>query len=202
MEKLPTLELLIDYLKRLPSVGQKSAERMAYALLSMDEDVLGGFSKVLVEVKKKVHQCPICGLYTEKETCGICADKDRNSDTVIVISYPKDVYSFSALDEFSGRFHVLNGVISATNNITPDQLNIDSLFSRIEKENIKELILATNPTLEGETTALYLAKRLEKYNVKVTRIAYGLPLGAQIDYIDSLTLYKALENRRSIKRED
>lgn len=202
MDNLPTLDALIAYLKRLPSVGQKSAERMAYALLNFDEQVLNDFASILKTIKTKINPCPICGLYTEDDKCSICSDQSRSSNTLIVISYPKDFYSFSAIDDYNGRFHVLGGVISATNNITPGMLNIESLISRIAKENVKEIIIATNPTLEGETTALYLAKRLSSNKVNVTRIAYGVPLGGQIDYIDSLTLFKALENRRKINNEE
>lgn len=199
MEKLVSLERLIDYLKRLPSVGTKSAERMAYAILNMDEEVLAGFAASLLETKKNVHPCPICGLYTESEHCSICKDKERNSDTVIVIASPKDIQGFDKIDDFKGRYHVLGGLLSATSNVNPEDLKIAELIARIDKEAIKEVIIATNPTIEGEITALYLAKQLANKQVKVSRIAYGLPMGGQVDYIDSLTLFKALENRREIK---
>lgn len=199
MEKLSSLELLIDYLKRLPSVGTKSAERMAYAVLNMDTEIVEGFAHALIATKEKVHPCPICGLFTEKPTCEICQDKDRNSDIVIVVSNPKDISGFVKIDDFHGRYHVLGGLLSATSNVNPEDLRINELISRISSEQIKELIIATNPTIEGEITALFLARQLSNQPVKITRIAYGLPMGGQVDYIDSLTLFKALENRREIK---
>lgn len=199
MEKLKSLELLIDYLKRLPSVGTKSAERMAYAILNMDLEVVEGFAQALVDTKTKVHSCPICGLFTENEVCDICRDTDRTSDIVIVVSNAKDIQGFDKIDDFKGRYHVLGGLLSATSNVNPEDLRIKELISRVESEHIKEIIIATNPTIEGEITALYLAKQLQHQPLKVSRIAYGLPMGGQVDYIDSLTLYKALENRREIK---
>ena len=199
MEKLTSLDLLIDYLKRLPSVGTKSAERMAYAILNMDRDIVEGFAASLVEVKDKVHSCPTCGLYTEHERCDICRDNERSSDTIIVVSSPKDIFGFERIDDFKGRYHVLGGLLSATSQVNPEDLKINELIARVESENIKEIIIATNPTIEGEITALYLARQLAGLPVKVSRIAYGLPMGGQVDYIDSLTLFKALENRREIK---
>ena len=199
MEKLTSLDLLIDYLKRLPSVGTKSAERMAYAILNMDRDIVEGFAASLIEVKDKVHSCPTCGLYTEHERCDICRDNERSSDTIIVVSSPKDIFGFERIDDFKGRYHVLGGLLSATSQVNPEDLKINELIARVESENIKEIIIATNPTIEGEITALYLARQLAGLAVKVSRIAYGLPMGGQVDYIDSLTLFKALENRREIK---
>lgn len=199
MEKLTSLDLLIDYLKRLPSVGTKSAERMAYAILNMDRDIVEGFAASLIEVKDKVHSCPTCGLYTEHERCDICRDNERSSDTIIVVSSPKDIFGFERIDDFKGRYHVLGGLLSATSQVNPEDLKINELIARVEAEDIKEIIIATNPTIEGEITALYLARQLAGLPVKVSRIAYGLPMGGQVDYIDSLTLFKALENRREIK---
>lgn len=199
MEKLTSLDLLIDYLKRLPSVGTKSAERMAYAILNMDRNIVEGFAASLIEVKDKVHSCPTCGLYTEHERCDICRDNERTSDTIIVVSSPKDIFGFERIDDFKGRYHVLGGLLSATSQVNPEDLKINELIARVESENIKEIIIATNPTIEGEITALYLARQLVGLAVKVSRIAYGLPMGGQVDYIDSLTLFKALENRREIK---
>lgn len=199
MKKLKSLELLVDYLKRLPSVGTKSAERMAYAILNMDEEIVEGFAKALVDTKAKVHACPVCGLFTENDICDVCTDPERNSETLIVVSSAKDIQGFDKIDDFKGRYHVLGGLLSATSNVNPEDLRIQELITRIQKEEIKEIIIATNPTIEGEITALYLAKHLQNQPVKVSRIAYGLPMGGQVDYIDSLTLYKALENRREIK---
>lgn len=198
MKDLESLNRLIDAFAHLPSVGRKSAERMAYAVLNMDLEVVNEFSEALKEVKSQIHQCPICGLYTEDEKCETCNDTSRDHHTVIVLSYPKDVYNFEKLNTYKGVYHVLNGAISAIKGIGVEDLNIDSLIKRIESEDIKEVIIATEPTVDGETTALYIAKLLEGRNVNVTRLAYGLPMGGHLDYADSLTIAKALEGRKKI----
>lgn len=198
MEKLKALERLEESFGKLPSVGKKSAERMAYALLEMEDDDLLEFSDAIKALKKSIHTCPICGSLTEHEICEICSDSSRDRNTVLVVSYPKDVIAFEKAEGYNGLYHVLGGTISISRGKGVDELTIDSLLERIEKEHIKEVIIATNPTVDGETTALYLAKLLEKYDVNVTRIAYGLPMGGNLDYTDSLTLSKALEGRRKI----
>ena len=198
MEKLKALERVEESFGKLPSVGKKSAERMAYALLDMEEDDLLEFSDAIKTLKKTIHTCPICGALTEDDVCDICSDNSRDRHTVLVVSYPKDVIAFEKADGYRGLYHVLGGTISVSRGKGVDELSIDSLLERIEKEQIKEVIIATNPTVDGETTALYLAKLLEKYEVNVTRIAYGLPMGGNLDYTDSLTLSKALEGRRKI----
>jgi recombination protein RecR len=199
MKNLKALDKLTDSFQKLPGVGQKTAERMAYSILEMDEETINQFVEALQDAKKDIHKCPVCGLYTESELCDICSDNNRNSDVLIVVSYPKDVYAFERIGKFSGRYHVLNGVISASQGKTIDDLNLKSLFERIDKEHTKEIILATNPTVEGETTALYIAKILEKRkDLIITRLAYGLPMGGHLDYADSLTLDRALEGRRKI----
>ena len=198
MEKLKALERVEESFGKLPSVGKKSAERMAYALLDMEEDDLLEFSDAIKTLKKTIHTCPICGALTEHDVCDICSDNSRDRRTVLVVSYPKDVIAFEKADGYRGLYHVLGGTISVSRGKGVDELSIDSLLERIEKEQIKEVIIATNPTVDGETTALYLAKLLEKYEVNVTRIAYGLPMGGNLDYTDSLTLSKALEGRRKI----
>ncbi len=198
MEKLKALERLEESFSKLPSVGKKSAERMAFALLEMEDEDLLEFSDAIKSIKKSIHTCPICGSLTEHDICDICSDKSRDRHTVLVVSYPKDVIAFEKAEGYNGLYHVLGGTISISRGKGIDELSIDSLLERIEKEEIKEVIIATNPTVDGETTALYLAKLLEKYEVNVTRIAYGLPMGGNLDYTDSLTLSKALEGRRKI----
>lgn len=198
MEKLEALERLVDSLKRLPSVGSKSAERMAFALLDMSDDVIEEFSKSLLDVKKKIHPCPICGSLTEHDICSICSDERRDHSTILLVSSRKDVFVIEEVGEYKGLYHVLEGSISLTKGIGIDSLKIPELMSRIEKGNVKEVIIATNATIDGETTALYLHKLLSKYPLEVTRIAYGLPIGANLDYTDSLTLSKAIEGRRKI----
>lgn len=198
MKSLNSIERLIDSFSRLPSIGKKSAERMAYAILNMDKDVIVEFAQALVDAKTKIHQCPICGLYTEDEQCEICSDANRDQTTIIVVSYPKDVINFEKLESYNGLYHILNGNISAIKGVGVNDLNIDNLIKRIESGNVKEIILATDPTMEGETTALYIAKMIENKNINVTRLAYGLPMGGRLDYADSLTISKALEGRKKI----
>ncbi|MCQ2792097.1 MAG: recombination mediator RecR [Bacilli bacterium] len=198
MKELKSINRLVESYSRLPSVGKKSAERMAYATLNMDEENIKEFAEALLDLKKKIKFCPKCGLYIEDDHCEICEDPSRDQQTVIVLSYAKDVYNFEKLNSYHGVYHVLNGVISAIKGVGADDLNIPSLIKRIDNENIKEVIIATDPTVEGETTALYLAKLLEGKNVTITRLAYGLPMGGHIDYADSLTIMKALEGRKKI----
>lgn len=198
MEKLKALIRLQESLAKLPSVGKKSAERMAFAMLEMDDDDLLEFSDAIRELKEKIHLCPICGNITEDEICDICADSDRDKSTLMVVSSPKDVIAFENAEGYHGLYHVLGGTISLSKGKGIDDLNIDSLIKRVEQGDIKEIIIATNPTVDGETTALYLAKLLEGKNVNVTRLAYGLPMGGNLDYADALTLTKAIEGRRKI----
>ncbi len=202
MEDLKALTRLIDSLKKLPSVGQKSAERMAFAILEMDEDDVKEFSLSVADVKAKIHKCPVCGIYTESDLCEICSDTDRNHETMIVVSYQKDVYAFEKMGRYKGQYHILNGVLSAVNGVGISDLSIDALIKRIEDDHFNEIILATNPTIEGETTALFISKMLSRFPVKVTRLAYGLPMGGHLDYADSLTLGKALEGRTKMKEGD
>lgn len=199
MDDLPTLSALIEHLKRLPGVGQKSAERMAQAFLSFDENVLIDFGTVIGELKQKVHLCPNCGLYTESDLCSFCKDPNRDNKTLIVVSYPKDVIGFSKLEDFHGRFHILGGVIKPSSNQGIELLTIPQLEKRIVQDSVEEIILATNPTVEGELTALFVSKKLSELPVKITRLAYGLPMGGQVDYADAMTLFKALEGRKDLK---
>ena len=198
MEKLKSVEKLTDSFAKLPGVGHKSAEKMAYSVLEMSDEDVELFSNTLKEVKSKVHKCPICGILTEKDVCEICSDASRKKDKIIVVSYPKDVLGFEKLGTYDGVYHVLGGALSSVNGIGIEDLAISPLLERIEKDNVKEIILATNPTIDGETTALYIAKLLEGKDVNVSRLAYGLPMGGHLEYADSLTLSKALEGRKKI----
>lgn len=198
MKELKSINNLIDAFKQLPGVGHKSAEKMAYSVLDMSPESVENFSNALLEVKKNIHHCPICGVFTEDEICEICSNEGRDKSKIVVVSYPKDVNAFEKLGTYNGLYHVLNGVLSAINGVSVDDLNISSLLDRISEGNIEEVIIATNPTTEGETTALYLAKILENSNVNVSRLAYGLPMGGHLEYADSLTLSKALEGRKKI----
>ena len=198
MERLRSLDNLIENLYKLPGVGKKSAERMAYSLLEFSDEDLEDIAKAISELKKKIHFCPTCGMITDIDGCYICDDKNRDENTIMVVSYPKDVISIEKSESYHGQYHVLNGEISLAKGMNVDSLNVQSLLKRLDDGNYEEVILATNPTVDGETTSMYLAKLLEKYNVKVTRLAYGLQIGGNLVYVDPLTLSKALEGRHKI----
>ena len=193
-----TFENLINGLKKLPGVGSKSAERMAYQILNMDDADISNLANSLLESKNKLTKCKKCGCMAEDDLCEICKDDSRDSKTLCIVQTSKDVYALEKVKNYNGVYHVLNGVISASMGITPSDLNLNELVNKIEREEIKEVILATNPNIEGETTALYIAKLLENKNVEVTRLAYGLPVGASLDYADEYTLIKSLQGRRKI----
>ena len=198
MEKLKALVRLEESLAKLPSVGKRSAERMAYAMLNMEDDDLTEFSDAIKNLKQSVHVCPICGFLSEEEICPICVDEDRDQDTLMVVSFPKDVIAFENAEYYHGLYHVLNGVISLSKGSTVEDLNINSLLKRLDEHHFKEVIIATNPTIEGETTALYIAKLIESKVDTVSRLAYGLQMGGNLDYTDALTLSKAVEGRRKL----
>ena len=198
MEKLKALVRLEESLCKLPSVGKRSAERMAYALLSMDEEDLNEFSDALKSLKQSIHVCPICGFLTDGEKCEICNSEEREKDVLMIVSYPKDVIAFENAETYHGLYHVLNGALSLGKGGSIDNLNINSLLDRVNNNHFKEVIVATNPTIEGEATALYIAKLLEDKVDNVTRLAYGLQMGGNLEYTDSLTLSKAIEGRRKL----
>ena len=198
MEKLKALIRLEDSLAKLPSVGKRSAERMAYAMLNMEDDDLVEFSDAIKNLKQSIHVCPICGFLTEEEKCEICSDNEREQDVLMVVSYPKDVIAFENAESYHGLYHVLNGAISVSKGASIEDLNIASLLERVEQGSFKEVIIATNPTIEGETTALYLARLLADKIDTVTRLAYGLQMGGNLEFTDSLTLSKAIEGRRKL----
>ena len=198
MKELKSISKLIDSFQRLPGIGHKTAEKMAYQVLEMKTENVEYFADALKEVKEKIHHCPICGAYTEDDVCEVCANELRDKTKIMVVSYAKDVIAFEKIGVFDGVYHVLNGALSSINGVTINDLNINSLFERIKDQKVVEVIIATNPNTEGETTALYLAHILAETGVKVTRIAYGLPLGGHLEYADALTLTKALEGRNKI----
>ena len=198
MKKFSSIAKLIDSFQRLPGIGHKTAEKMAYQVLEMKDENVAYFSDALREVKAKIHHCPICGAYTEDEICEVCANDMRDKTKIMVVSYPKDVIAFEKIGAYDGVYHVLGGALSSVNGITISDLNVPSLFERIKEQKVTEVIVATPPNTEGETTALYLARILANTGVSVTRIAYGLPLGGHLEYADALTLTKALEGRNKI----
>lgn len=198
MKELKSINELTEYFNTLPGIGHKTAEKLAYSVLEMKDEDIEHFSDALLKVKDSVHKCPKCGAFTEDELCDICNDETRDKTKIIVVSFPKDVVAFEKLRSYRGTYHVLGGSLSAINGVSIDDLNTKSLLERIKNDAVSEVIIATNPTIDGETTALYLAKILENCNVNITRLAYGLPMGGHLEYADSLTLLKALEGRKKI----
>ena len=193
-----TIQNLIECFKKLPSIGEKTAERLALSTLDIDEEVTNLFAKSLKDIKTKIKRCEKCNNLSEDSLCEICKNKNRNKKIICVVEEPKNVILFEKLNIYDGYYHVLDGLISPIDGINPEDINIDALIKRVKEEKIEELILALKPTIEGETTSLYISKLLEKEKVKITKIAHGIPLGADIDYVDSLTLEMALENRSNI----
>ncbi len=192
-----SLEKLINYYKKLPGIGEKNAERLALATLSFKEEDLDKYSDAVKNIKK-LHKCNVCGHLTEDDVCNICSDSSRNKNVICVIEDYKSVFSFEKAGNFRGVYHVLNGLISPADNIGPDNINLASLVKRVETLEKPELILALKSTVEGETTTLYIKKIFEKKNVLISRLSYGIPMGAEIDYLDIITLDKALEDRKKI----
>lgn len=190
-------EALVECYRRLPGVGQKTAERYAFQTLEWNDEMMDTWIEAFQNVKEGLKKCKICGNLSENDTCDICDDNIRNQNVICVVQSPKDVIAMEKTKEYSGVYHVLNGVISTSKGILPEDINISSLLDRINDQT-EEIIIATNPTVEGETTALYLSKLLEKYHVTVTRIAHGLPMGGHLDYADELTLIKAIEGRKKM----
>lgn len=192
-----SLENLIQSFKKLPGVGAKTAERYAFAMLEANEVDVTDFANSLIDVKSKIKKCAVCGNISEGEICDICSDLNRDKGTICVVQEAKDIIAMEKTNEYHGVYHVLNGVLSSSKGIMPEDINIESLINRAD-ESTKEVILATNPTMEGETTALYIDKLLTKKGIYVTRIAHGLPMGSYLDYADELTLIKAIEGRKKI----
>ncbi len=193
-----SLQELIDYFKLLPGVGTKTAERYAFAMLDLDEDKLNEFSNILANIKKNISTCPNCGCLTEANNCIICEDESRKKDTICVVENQKNVFIFEKLGVFRTKYHVLGGLISPMDGVNPEDLSIHNLINRIKSEKIKEIILALRPGIEGNTTSLYITKLLENTDVRVTQIAQGVPIGADMEYLDALTLEMALENRSEV----
>ena len=197
MKPLKPINRLAESLAKLPSVGKKSAERMAYALLDKDEEELQEFSDALLSLKKEIKRCPKCGLLIDSDNCPICDDPSRDNSKILVVSYYKDALAIENSEGYNGLYHILNGEISLNKGITVDNLNLNSLVERVD-DSVNEIIIATNPTIDGETTALYISKILHGCKANITRLAYGLPMGGNLDYTDQITLQKALEGRHKI----
>ncbi len=194
-----SLNRLIEELKRLPGVGTKTAQRLAFFLLKMPKERALGFARAIEEVKEKIHFCARCGNLAEEDLCNICSDFRRDAALICVVQEAMDVMAIDRMGEYRGVFHVLHGALSPMDNIGPEELHIDSLMKRLRSTEVQEVILATNPTIEGEATALYLARLIHaQTGIKVSRIAHGIPMGGHLEYADEVTLSKALEGRREI----
>lgn len=189
---------IIECFKDLPGIGDKTAERLVFSLICFNKEELTVFSNALVDIRDKITNCDICGNITDSNVCSICSDKERNGTIIFVVEKVKDISLFEKINVYNGKYHVLNGLISPLDGIGPDDININSLIIRVANENVKEIIMALKSSIEGETTMQYIKKVLEKYNVKVTKIATGIPIGTDIEYIDAMTLEFALEGRKDI----
>ena len=197
-EYILPLQQLIEEFSRLPGVGKKTAARYAFAVLDMTEEEAETFACAIVNAKKNVKECAVCGNLTDQELCSICADEKRNREVVCVVEDAKTLMALEKVKEYNGTYHVLGGAISPMNGITPSDLRIKELLTRIGGGEIKELIIATNPNIDGETTAMYLSRLIAPLGVRVTRLAYGVPVGADLEYADEVTLLRALDGRRDI----
>ena len=197
-EYIESLQNLADQFGRLNGVGRKSAMRMAFSILEMSDEEAGAFAAAVLEAKERIHLCPICQNLTDRDICPICADESRDHSVICVVSDVRTVVSMEKVREFRGVYHVLHGVLSPLNGITPDKLKLKELLDRIGQDDVKEIIVATNADVEGETTAMYIARLLRPLGVKVTRLAYGIPVGADLEYADEVTLYRALQGRRDV----
>ena len=192
------IDRLINEFSKLPGIGRKTAQRLAFHVINMDIKDVTGLSKALVDVKNEIKYCSVCCNISDTEVCPICANSHRYPSTICVVEDPRDVAAMERTKDYSGRYHVLNGVISPMDGIGPDMLNIKELISRLGDGSVKEIIMATNPTIEGEATAMYISRLVKPMGIKVTRIAHGLPVGGDLEYADDVTISKALEGRREI----
>ena len=194
-----SLNDLIDCFKKFPGVGQKSAERMAFSLLSdFDDDEMDAFGNVILNVKSSIKKCNVCNCITDQDLCFVCNDKSRDNSKLIVVENSKDVFLLEKVGNFSGYYHVLGGLISPFDDIGPDDIDLKGLFNRVRNENVKEMIFVTKSGIEADTTVMYIKRSLSDLDVVISRIANGIPIGADMDYIDSLTLESALRNRKEV----
>ncbi|MCR4669308.1 MAG: recombination mediator RecR [Clostridia bacterium] len=192
------LAKLISEFSKLPGIGDKMAQRLAFHVLSLEDKEAEALADSILEAKHTMHYCSCCGNLTDKDPCSICSDPSRRNDVICVVESPKDVMAMERVREFDGRYHVLHGVISPMEGVGPEDINLKSLIVRLQGSDVKELIIATNPNIEGEATAMYIARLIRPSGIKVSRIANGIPVGGDLEYADEVTLLKALEGRREI----
>ena len=197
-EYIESLAKLAEKFGRLEGVGKKTAMRMAFSVLELDVEEAEDFARAILDAKEKIHLCPVCQNLTDRELCPICADEERDRSVICVVTDARTVLAMEKVREYRGTYHVLHGLISPMNGITPEQLKIKELLARVGTGEVVEVIVATNPTVEGEATAMYLSRLLQPFGVRVTRLAYGVPVGADLEYADEVTLYRALEGRRDV----
>jgi len=192
------LQNLTEQFARLPGIGRKTAQRLAFYVLGLPNEDAQDFADAIVEAKRTVHTCPVCQNLTDRELCPICGDDTRDFGVICVVAEPKDVIAFERSREFNGMYHVLHGVISPLNHVTQDDIRIKELLQRVASGGVREVIMATNPDTEGEATAMYISRLLRPMEIKVTRLAYGVPVGSQLEYTDEVTLSRALEGRQEM----
>ena len=198
---LESLQRLVEQFGQLDGVGRKSASRMAFSVLEMSPEDAQAFSDAILEAKRRIHLCPMCQNLTDRELCPVCEDDTRDRGLICVVSDVRTVMAMEKVREYRGVYHVLHGVISPMNGITPEQLKVKELLARINEGGVRELMIATNPTVEGETTAMYLSHLVKPLGIKVTRLAYGIPVGADLEYADEATLYRAIQGRRDVDQD-
>ena len=196
-----SIEILTEEFNKLPTIGKKTAQRLAFAVLEMEREEVEVFAKALIEVKDKVKKCSVCGNFSEEEICVICSDGNRDHQTICVVEDSKDISALERAKSYKGIYHVLHGKIAPLSGKSLDQLNIQTLVERVDKNGVKEVIMALNPDLEGETTSMYLTKLLKNFDIRISRIASGIPMGGNLEYSDMATLIKSLEGRRDLKGE-
>lgn len=192
------LARLINEMSKLPGIGSKTAQRLAFHILSLEDKEAEQLAQAILSAKKELRYCSVCGNLTDTDPCAVCSDPSRDADIICVVESPKDVMALERIREFNGLYHVLNGVISPMDGIGPEDINLMSLLKRLQNSDVKELIIATNPNIEGEATAMYIARLIKPSGIKVTRIAHGIPVGGDLEYADEVTLLKAVEGRREL----
>lgn len=197
-EYIESLQNLAEHFGRMEGVGRKSAYRMAFSILDMSDEEAASFANAILEAKARIHLCPVCQNLTDREVCLVCDDETRDRSIICVVAEPKTVIAMEKVREYRGTYHVLHGVLSPLTGVTPDQLKIKELLARVGDGSVREVIVATNADVEGESTAMYLARLLRPFDIKVTRLAYGLSVGTDIEFADEVTLYRALQGRRDV----
>ena len=198
MQYIPAFAKLVEEFEKLPGIGSKTAQKMAYYIVSSDSAVAKSFSDALIEAKQKIHCCEVCQNITDKSVCSICSNEKRDHSVICVVEKPSDIDVLERTKDFDGVYHVLHGLISPMNDVQPDDIKLSELLHRVSESDIKEIIMATSPNVEGQATAMYIAKLLKPFGVKVTGLALGIPVGGSLEYADSITVARAMENRREI----